>query len=45
MAMELRRKREGRATKTKMSEKTLSEFASTKRKNLPLKRSRNRKVK
>ena len=35
MAMELERKRAGKKTKTKMSEKQLEEFASTKRKGLP----------
>jgi len=43
MAMELKRKREGKKIKTKMSEKTLSEFASTKRSGLPLRRSRKKR--
>ena len=33
--MELKRKRAGKKTKTKMTEKQLEEFASTKRKGLP----------
>lgn len=37
MGAELRRKREGKKTKTGMSEKQLKEFASTSRKNLPSK--------
>ena len=32
---ELQRKREGKKTKTKMTEKQLEDFASTKRKGLP----------
>ena len=43
MAMELKRKRAGKKTKTKMSEQQLREFAATKRKGLPLKRSRKKK--
>ncbi len=35
MAMELERKRAGKKTKTKMTEKQLHDFASTKRKGLP----------
>ena len=35
MAMELARKRAGKKTKTKMTEKQLEEYASTKRKGLP----------
>jgi hypothetical protein len=35
MGAELRRKREGKATRTAMSEKQLKDFASTKRKGLP----------
>jgi len=35
---ELARKRAGKKTKTKMSEKQLEEFASTKRKGLPAKK-------
>jgi len=35
MGTELARKRAGKKTKTKMSEKQLEEFASTKRKGLP----------
>ena len=37
MGAELARKREGKKTKTKMTEKQLEEFASTKRKGLPSK--------
>ena len=36
MGAELARKRAGKKTKTKMSEKSLSEFAGTKRKGLPM---------
>lgn len=36
MGAELRRKREGLATKTKMSEQQLKDFAGTKRKGLPV---------
>ena len=39
MGAELARKRAGKKTKTKMSEKQLSEFASTKRKGLPARKS------
>lgn len=35
MGAELQRKREGKKTKTGMSEKQLKDFASTKRKGLP----------
>lgn len=35
MGAELQRKRAGKKTRTKMSEKQLEEFASTKRKGLP----------
>jgi len=35
MAMELERRRQGKKTKTGMSEGQLEEFASTKRKGLP----------
>ena len=35
MGAELRRKREGKRTRTNMSEEQLEEFASTKRKKLP----------
>lgn len=35
MGAELARKRAGKKTKTKMSERQLKEFASTKRKHLP----------
>lgn len=38
MAMELERKRHGKKTKTKMTEKQLHDFASTKRKGLPNKK-------
>lgn len=38
MGAELARKRAGKKTKTKMSEKQLKEFASTKRKGLPKKK-------
>jgi len=38
MGAELARKRAGKKTKTKMSEKQLGEFASTKRKGLPKKK-------
>jgi hypothetical protein len=38
MAMELERKRQGKKTRTDMSEKQLKEFASTKRKGLPNKK-------
>lgn len=37
MGAELQRKREGKPTKTDMGEEQLSDFASTKRKNLPKK--------
>jgi hypothetical protein len=37
-AMELERKRQGKKTKTKMTEKQLHDFASTKRKGLPNKK-------
>lgn len=43
MGMELKRKRAGKKTSTSMSGKQLEEFASTKRKGLPLKRSRKKK--
>ncbi len=36
MAIELERKRAGKKTKTKMTEKQLRDFASTKRKGLPM---------
>ena len=35
MGAELKRKREGKKTRTGMSEKQLKEYAGTKRKNLP----------
>lgn len=35
MGAELRRKRAGKKTKTKMTEQQIEEFAATKRKNLP----------
>ena len=38
MGAELARKRAGKRTKTKMSEKQLEEFASTKRSKLPAKK-------
>ena len=38
MAADLARKRAGKKTKTSMSERQLEEFASTKRKNLPLRK-------
>ena len=38
MGAELSRKRAGKKTKTKMSEKQLEEFAHTKRKGLPKKK-------
>ncbi len=38
MGAELERKRQGKKTKTGMSEKQLHEFASTKRKGLPAKK-------
>jgi len=38
MALELKRKREGKRTKTKMTEEQLREFAHTKRKGLPAKK-------
>lgn len=38
MAIELERKRAGKKTKTKMTEKQLKEFASVKRKGLPKKK-------
>jgi hypothetical protein len=38
MAIELERKRKGQKTRTKMSEKQLHEYASTKRKGLPKKK-------
>ena len=38
MGAELRRKREGKKTRTKMSEKQLEDFAGTKRKKLPRKK-------
>ena len=38
MATELARKRAGKKTKTKMTEKQLKEYASTKRKGLPNKK-------
>ena len=41
---ELARKRAGKKTKTKMTEKQLREFASTKTKGLPKKRRKNDKV-
>jgi len=40
MALELERKRAGKKTKTRMSEKQLEEYASTKRKGLPKKKHR-----
>ena len=40
---ELKRKRAGKKTKTAMSEKQLEEFASTKRKKLPLRKNAGRK--
>lgn len=43
MGAELRRKRAGKKTKTKMSAKQLEEYAATKRKGLPLRRSRKKK--
>lgn len=38
MALELARKRAGKKTRTKMTEKQLKEFAATKRKGLPKKK-------
>jgi len=38
MAIDLSRKRAGKRTRTKMSEKQLKEYASTKRKGLPKKK-------
>jgi hypothetical protein len=38
MGMELAKKRAGKKTKTKMSEKQLKEYATTKRKGLPEKK-------
>ncbi len=38
MGAELERKREGKKTRTHMSEKQLHDFASTKRKGLPAKK-------
>jgi len=38
MGAELRRKREGKRTRTKMTETQLKEFAETKRKGLPKKK-------
>ena len=38
MGAELARKRKGKKTKTKMTEKQLKEFAGTKRKGLPKKK-------
>ena len=38
MGAELQRKREGKKTRTKMTEKQLEEFAHTKRKGLPKKK-------
>ena len=38
MGSELQRKREGKETKTDMSEEQLKDFAETKEKNLPLKK-------
>jgi len=38
MGAELRRKRAGKRTRTKMSERELEEFASTKTKNLPVRK-------
>lgn len=38
MGAELRRKRAGKRTRTKMTEKQLEEFAATKRKGLPKKK-------
>ena len=38
MGSELQRKREGKETKTEMSEAELEDFASTKEKSLPLKK-------
>jgi len=38
MGAELARKRAGKKTKTKMSEKQLEEYAGTKRKTLPVKK-------
>ena len=43
MAMELKRKRAGKKTKTKMSAQQLEEYAETKRSGLPLKRKRKAK--
>ena len=40
MGAELARKRAGKKTKTKMTEKQLEEYASTKRKGLPKKKRR-----
>ncbi len=45
MAMELERKRAGKKTKTGMTAKQLHDFASTKRKGLPKKVSKNNKKK
>ena len=38
MGIELKKKRSGKRTKTRMTEKQLEEFASTKRKGLPLRK-------
>ncbi len=43
MGAELSRKRAGKKTKTKMSEKQLREYASTKRKGLPNKKKKGKK--
>ena len=42
MGAELERKRAGKKTKTKMTEKQLEEYASTKRKGLPQKAKKKR---
>ena len=42
MGAELRRKRAGKKTKTKMTEAQLKEFAETKRKGLPKKKKKKR---
>lgn len=45
MALELKRKRAGKKTKTKMTEKQLREFAKTKRKGLPARKKNKKKKK
>ena len=43
MGTELSRKRAGKKTKTKMTEKQLEEYAGTKRKGLPAKKKKGKK--